>query len=411
MAKRRSKTRTHVKATDEDLAKIPKSMVIHLGTALQNHSLTQLVKDTRNMMQPHTAISLRERKSNKLKDFVVMAGPLGVSQLMIFSQSEDTGSSQLRIARTPHGPTACFKIKSYSLCKDVARFLKHPKSISKQSPEFLAPPLLVMNGFSNPKDSPAHEKLLITMFQNLFPPISPQSTKVGSIKRVLLLNKDRETGIIEIRHYAIDTKLVDVSKGVKRLINLNKNSARRMPNLAKVGDMSDIILDPYANAVGYTSESEVEDDSVVDIKEDVTVIARNRSATPAAAEPADQDDKKNVRKRAVKLTELGPRMELDLVKIEEGICSGKVLHHAFIAKTDKEIKQLEQKHAVKRKLKEERKKAQQKNVDAKKAKKEEKKKRREDARKRGEKVESSDSEDESESEIDEDLSDFEEFST
>lgn len=38
--------------------------------------------------------------------------------------------------------------------------------------------------------------------------------------------------------------------------------------------------------------------------------------------------------------ELGPRMKLQLVKIEEGIMTGEVLFHEFIKKTPEEIKAL-----------------------------------------------------------------------
>ena len=31
--------------------------------------------------------------------------------------------------------------------------------------------------------------------------------------------------------------------------------------------------------------------------------------------------------RAIKLTEIGPRLQLELTKIEEGMCDGKVLYH------------------------------------------------------------------------------------
>ena len=52
-------------------------------------------------------------------------------------------------------------------------------------------------------------------FQNMFPPIQPQQTKVSSIKRVLLISKNKVTNEIELRHYAINTKLVDENRNVK----------------------------------------------------------------------------------------------------------------------------------------------------------------------------------------------------
>ena len=39
-----------------------------------------------------------------------------------------------------------------------------------------------------------------------------------------------------------------------------------------------------------------------------------------------------------RLTELGPRLTLQLVKVEEGICDGEVMFHEFIHKTEEELK-------------------------------------------------------------------------
>lgn len=382
-------------------------MVIHLGTALENNTLTQLVRDTRNMMQPHTAIRLRERKSNKLKDFVVMAGPLGITYLMIFSQNEKTGSTHLRFSSMPRGPTISFKILEYSLCKDVIRIQKNPKSISSSSHEFKNPPLLVINGFTNPKTASPEEKLMVTMFQNMFPPISPMHTKVGTIRRVLLLNKDKETGIIELRHYVIDTKLVDVSRNVKKLINVKRHLNKKLPNLSKTKDVADIILDPYAQA-GFTSDSEVEDDSIVEVNEgdDSTVLTK-----PTTEEDGVETTHGQKRKKAVKLTEIGPRMKLELIKIEDGVCDGKVLYHSQFSKTKSEANKLEQQHALRKKAKDLRKKEQAANVAKKNEKKLLKKQRREDRKKAGE-VEGTGSSESSEgdSSSDEDV-DMEDYSS
>lgn len=51
------------------------------------------------MMLPNTAASLRESKRNTLKDFVSVAGPLGVSHFLILTATEK--STYLRVAKTP----------------------------------------------------------------------------------------------------------------------------------------------------------------------------------------------------------------------------------------------------------------------------------------------------------------------
>merc|ERR1712168_160545 len=80
-------------------------------------------------------------------------------------------------------------------------------------------------------------------------------------------------------------------------------------------------------------------------------------------------------KSAVRLTEIGPRITMKLVKIEEGVCEGTVLHHEFISKTPAELELMKQMRAQKKKLKDERKQQQEKNVEKKQQDKEDHKKK------------------------------------
>jgi ribosome biogenesis protein SSF1/2 len=105
--------------------------------------VSQLVKDVRLMMAPGTAAKLKERRSNRLRDYITMAGPLGVSHLMLFSRST-SGNTNMRLALTPRGPTLHFHVEKYSLCKDVKKALKHPKGGGK---EHLTAPLACLATF------------------------------------------------------------------------------------------------------------------------------------------------------------------------------------------------------------------------------------------------------------------------
>ena len=85
----------------------------------------------------------------------------------------------------------------------------------------------------------------------------------------------------------------------------------------------------------------------------------------------------------VRLTELGPRMNLRLVKIEEGLSGGAVLYHSYKSKTEEEKMQMEEKINKAAEDKQERIRQQNQNVAAKQAaadkkKKEEEKKKRKD---------------------------------
>ncbi|KAI7694772.1 hypothetical protein SSS_02378 [Sarcoptes scabiei] len=66
-----------------------------------------------------------------------------------------------------------------------------------------------------------------------------------------------------------------------------------------------------------------------------------------------------------RLYELGPRIRLKLIKIEDGIMSGEVLFHSYVTKTAEEIKEQKQKIENRNFLRLSRRKQQEQNVAAK----------------------------------------------
>ncbi|XP_014557049.1 hypothetical protein COCVIDRAFT_26275 [Bipolaris victoriae FI3] len=422
MARGRGTARKKQSAKDKELAKKPvagpKSMVIRIGAQEVGKSISDLVNDARHCLEPDTAIRLKERRANKLKDYLVMCGPLGVSHLLLFSRSE-SGNTNLRLARTPRGPTLHFRVENYSLCKDIIKAMKRPRSGAS---DYLVAPLLVMNNFLTSdsdreklgeKAPPKHlEKLVTDMFQGLFPPIQPHTTPLHSIKRVLLLNREppsEDTGSVNIslRHYAITTKQVGIPKAIRRLYAAEKLVGSRerkksaLPNLGKLEDVADYMLDP--SAAGYTSASDTEQDT--DAEVEVTAPVRQKVLSRREKEKLKAGDetsharargsKPRVEKRAVKLIELGPRMKLRLTKVEEDVCGGKVLWHEFITKSKAEEQELEKRWQQKNKEKEERRRIQRENIE---------RKRKEKA----DKGETAEGEGE-EGEEDEEMEDFEDY--
>lgn len=80
-------------------------------------------------------MSTQETSRNTIKDFVHVAGPLGVSHFLIISHTEN--AAYLKVARAPHGPSLTFKIHDYSLAGDIARAQirpRAPSSIYKTAP-------------------------------------------------------------------------------------------------------------------------------------------------------------------------------------------------------------------------------------------------------------------------------------
>ncbi|KAF3921238.1 hypothetical protein ABW21_db0205296 [Orbilia brochopaga] len=396
MARRRSKRRTHVPdATRQNpsaastvtaktsltaaASRTPKTMIIRTGAAAVGPSVSNLVRDLRKVMEPYTAARLRERKSNKVKDFTTMAGPLGVTQILMFSRSE-SGNVTLRILRTPRGPTLHFKVLNYSLCKDVVKGQRHG-GVRTTGKEYLSPPLLVMSNLVTPTTGkPAnHEILTQSMFQSMLPPISAQSISLKSMKRVLLLNRDLpsdqkelekalkegEEYIIDLRHYSITTRPTGVPRAIRKLNRASQPSAKNgrggIPNLGGLEDISEYLLDPSAAGGGYTSESEVDTDAEVEVE-----VPGTQRAGKVKKEVANA----GAEKKAVKLQELGPRLRLQLVKVEEGANDGKILWHSFVKKSRAEERELEKRAKDRQKLKDERRRVQEENVKRKKGDKE-----------------------------------------
>ena len=370
MAKRRRKTRTHLKGpSNNSNSGSPKSFVIRSGNV--SRSCSTLVNDVRKVMEPNTATRLRERKSNKLRDFLSMCGPLGVSHLMVFSQKnardtkpstsggsgsrarqqEAIGNINLRIARAPRGPTVTFRVNKFALAKDV---VKSQRRSHAPGGEFQTAPLLVLNNFGSAEK---HVKLLVSVFQGLFPPIHVQSMHLSEARRIVLLNYNAQTQTIDYRHFLISVRPVGVSRRVRRVIegssSLNKGGAKKIPNLASAGDISEYLLGQKINNNGQGDENagfETDASSASEVDSDVDEDGTPRNHVQL---PEGYVGRGNVRdtQRAVRLRELGPRMELRCVKIEEGIpgagkdakgSSGgnEVLWHAYVEKSNAEsIKQ------------------------------------------------------------------------
>lgn len=118
----------------------------------------------------------------------------------------------------------------------------------------------------------------------------------------MLLNYNKETKLIDFRHYSIRLQPIGVSKRIRKLVQ-----SHQVPDLRNLQDVSD-----FVTKAGYGSESEADDEAAT-----VTLSSNlgrvNRAST----------------KSAVRLQEIGPRMTLQLVRIEKGLCSGEVLFDEF----------------------------------------------------------------------------------
>ncbi|XP_054831772.1 suppressor of SWI4 1 homolog [Eublepharis macularius] len=290
--------------SEEEYGSVPHSFVFHRGHVGKN--LQQLILDVRRVMEPYTATNLKVRKKNTLKDFVTVAGPLGVTHFLVFSKTPTT--INLKLFRLPGGPSLTFRVMQYSLIKDVVSSLKRHRMHEQQ---FTHHPLLILNNFGL---QGMHIKVMATMFQNMFPSINVHRVNLNAIKRCVLISFDPDTQTLEFRHYSLKVVPVGMSKGLKKFLQ------EKFPNMSRLQDISELLVKDVA-----LSESEAEQDGSHNITELPQAYAGRGNMK------AEQS--------AVRLTEIGPRMKLQLIKVEEGLGQGSVLYHSFIHKTDKEIQE------------------------------------------------------------------------
>ena len=331
-------------------------------------SVTTLVRDVRRIMEPNTATRLQEREKNKLRDYLTMAGPLGVSHMLIFNQS-DAGIN-MRVLRCPRGPTVTFRVNKYSLVSDIMHSSRRPIA---PGTEFTTPPLLVLNNFGGEE---RHLKLLVSVFQNMFPPLHVHSMRLSQVRRVVLLNYNADTKTIDWRHYLISVRPVGVSRSVRRVIegrtrpssassgsvtghgSEHKRHGRALVNLGNATDIAEYVIRGSQAAGGEdtdTSEAESEAEDMAD-PQNAVQLSQNYVGRGNAANA----------QRAVRLREIGPRMELRLVKVEEGLNGSSVLYHDYVHMSASDVAKQTRDITAKRQLAAERRAEQERNVERKK---------------------------------------------
>jgi ribosome biogenesis protein SSF1/2 len=195
---------------------------------------------------------------------------------------------------------------------------------------------------------------------------------------VVLISYNADRGTVDFRHYIIKVKPYGVSKRVRRVLEGAASSISGVLDLGNEKDVADFLLrkrgEPgpeggYESAASSAESVAGDDGDAVDLAEDY--VGRNN---------------KKGQRRAVRLEEVGPRMELRLIKIAEGVPGkeGAVMYHEFgmafissatkhlmilrlVKKSKKELVLQKAEHAAKVKLKKQRREEQERNVQRKKA--------------------------------------------
>eukprot|EP01035_Chromulina_nebulosa_P024289 gene24289-31593_t len=155
-----------------------------------------------------------------------------------------------------------------------------------------------------------------------------------------IVAKGGEDDVVEMRHYAIRANPVGITKGIKKLVQ---------GKIANLGELQDISEYVESGGAGLLSDSEAED-------EESKIVLPDRFNGKGNFESQQS---------AMKLTELGPRMTLELFKVESGLGEGDVLYHKYVQKSVEEAAALKQRIESQKALKEERRKTQEENVQRK----------------------------------------------
>lgn len=164
-------------------------------------------------------------------------------------------------------------------------------------------------------------------FQTLFPPLAPKTLKLSSARRVVLISYNPDKGTIDFRHYLITVRPYGVSWKVQKVLegaSAKASSSKHILDLGNEQDVADFLLrkkgepgptsDGYESAASTASSVAGDDGDAISLGDDY--VGRNN---------------KKGQKRAVRLDEIGPRMELRLIKITEGVPGkeGGVIYHEF----------------------------------------------------------------------------------
>ncbi|TNN21189.1 Suppressor of SWI4 1 isoform 2 [Schistosoma japonicum] len=284
-----------------------------------------------------------------------------------------SGGVYLHMIRVPHGPSLTFRVVEYSLKRDIQTLIRRVFD----SRQYSSPPLLVMTGFGmgggNTSAPLPHLRLVVDMFQNLLPPLNVPKLKLSTVKRVLLVSRDVDTSctdcgdetkqmndVIYIRHFHIRTENRCISRALRRLGVGGAKMKRRctdnsnmkcgigpsgsgkstgVPNLAKYASMDD-----FLTKTGLLSDSALSD--ILSDMEEVDLLPDVNLSSVADTDILQSSSRKRKRDRdagpihglkhlgtakkaTIRLTEIGPRITLNLIKIEEGVNTGTVLYHRW----------------------------------------------------------------------------------
>jgi len=187
--------------------KVPHTFVFRRGSV--SARLQTLVRDLRNVLMPYTAKNLKERRKNRIRDFIAAAGHLKVTHLLVLSESPAGG--YLRMIRTPKGPTFTFKLTNYELMQEV---IDKQQRRPSWKPATSKPAVFVARGLNSTKP---HHKLASALFQGVFPALSVEEASTRDLKRMVYMWYNASCDTFEFRHFSSKISSIMPGDDVEKL--------------------------------------------------------------------------------------------------------------------------------------------------------------------------------------------------
>jgi len=222
---------------DESFKSIPKSIIIRRGK--MDASYRQLVMDFRTMFEPYSSKHLQESKRHVLRDFVEIAPIFAATHLQIFSMTKSP-AAYWKVGVLPNGPEVDFSVKKYSLAKDVRSAVCRNGEHLFLSNLWQKSAVVVLNGFGSIAESDPRVKVVQSLLLNLLPKVECETARLSDIKRVVYFSIDKETQLISLRHY---------------MINSSNSEGEEVPTvgikLTEIGPSMDLMVNDIKTTVKY----------------------------------------------------------------------------------------------------------------------------------------------------------------
>lgn len=297
-------------------------LVIKLGRVTNSYS--KLVKECRGWFEPSVAKNLKEENKFKIKDYVKIAKHFNSSHILAFSQSEEHNNLKI-ISLLENSKTFYFKINKYMFSSEIIKNkIENPnksynysgseKNSSNNTTELVINPTDLLDNSNNTTETVENNGLISG---------ANNQNKSSNIDINSLLNIGTR-----MNGYFIIPINIDKNDLITELIEDIKNNTKVNHLTSRVLVVKQLTNNNYL----FTNY----------------IIKRIE----------------NIKNNQIKLylVEIGPIMQLELQKIESGICSGEVLYHRYIHKTEEELKEREKKIKERANKKKERKEEQEENI-------------------------------------------------